>query len=135
MITAFDTDVLIYAAAQGHPLGSSVARLFRAADSDYVGIGSILLLTEVLIKPMRLDPQSPEAVRLRQFLSRIDLYPVDQDIAALSLALGAKYGLKAVDATHLATAVFGGADRFLTNNRKDFRKEIQEIDIVYPEEL
>jgi len=135
MITAFDTDVLIYAAAQGHPLGSSVALLFDRADSDYVGIGSILLLTEVLIKPMRLDPQSPEVVRLRHFLSRIDLYPVDQDIAALSLALGVKYGLKAVDATHLATAVFGGADRFLTNNRKDFRKEIQEIDIVYPEEL
>jgi len=135
MITAFDTDVIIYAAAQGHPLGSRVARLFDADDSEYVGIGSILLLTETLIKPMRFDSHSPEVARLRQFLSRIDLYPVDRDIAALSLALGAKHGLKAVDATHLATAVFGGADRFLTNNRKDFRKEIREIDIVYPEEL
>jgi len=135
MTTAFDADVLIYAAAQGHPLGSRVARLFDRGDSGYAGVGSVLLMPEVLIKPMRLDPQSLETLRLRRFLSRIDLHPVDQNIITLALVLGMKYGLKTVDAIHLSTGALLGADRFLTNNRRDFHKEIEEIDIVYPEEL
>ncbi|MCI2267141.1 hypothetical protein [Sediminivirga luteola] len=44
-------------------------------------------------------------------------------------------GLRAADAAHLATAVVAGADRFVTNNRNDFPREISEIDIVYPDEL
>jgi hypothetical protein len=36
---------------------------------------------------------------------------------------------------HLATAVAAGADRFLTNNRKDFPQTITEIDVVYPDDL
>jgi len=135
MTTAFDADVLIYAAAEGHPLGSRVARLFDRNDSGYVGVGSVLLRTEVLIKPMRRDPQSLETLRLRRFLSRIDLHPVDQDTVTLALLLGVKYGLKTVDAIHLATGALLGADRFVTNNRRDFHKDIKEIDIIYPEEL
>ena len=51
--TAFDADVLIYAAAKDHPLGKRIAALFADADADEaVGIGSVLLLTEVLAKPM-----------------------------------------------------------------------------------
>ena len=135
MTIAFDADVLIYAAAQGHPLGTRVARLFDRNDSGSVGVGSVLLRAEVLIKPMRRDPHSLETLRLRRFLSRLDLHPVDQETITLALLLGVKYGLKTVDATHLATGALLGADRFLTNNRRDFRKEIEEIDIVYPEEL
>ena len=33
------------------------------------------------------------------------------------------------------SAVIAGADRFLTNNRKDFPKTIAEVEIVYPDEL
>lgn len=31
--------------------------------------------------------------------------------------------------------MYAGADRFITNNRRDFRKEIAEVDITYPDEL
>jgi hypothetical protein len=31
--------------------------------------------------------------------------------------------------------VAAGADRFLTNNRRDFRQSIAEIAITYPDEL
>jgi predicted nucleic acid-binding protein len=87
MTTAFDADVLVYAAAPEHPLGARVAPLF------------------------------------------------DAPTARLSLALAVKYGLRAADATHLATAVAVGADRFLTNNRKDFPRSITEVDVVYPDDL
>lgn len=133
--TAFDADVLIYAAAEGHPIGTRVSALFAADDGDAAGVGSVLLLAEVLTKPMRDDPDSDEATALVSVLSRLDLRPLDEPTARLAVALGISYGLRAADAAHLATAVAAGADRFLTNNRKDFPQTITEIDIVYPDEL
>ena len=48
----------------------------------------------------------------------------------------AKYRLATADAIHLATAAEGGADAFLTNNRKHFDQEvIEEIDVLYPDDL
>lgn len=131
--TAFDSDVLIYAAAAGHPLGTRVSPLFRRA--DFVGVGSVLLLAEVLAKPMRLDPTSPETAALVGLLARLDLRPLDVATGRLALALASSYRLRAADAAHLATAVAAGAGRFLTNNRKDFPQSISEIDIVHPDEL
>ena len=134
--TAFDADVLIYAAAKDHPLGIRVAALFAdAAAGEAVGVGSVLLLTEVLAKPMRDDPESGECAALVSLLSRLELQPFDAPTARVSLAFAVSYGLRAADAAHLATAVAAGADRFLTNNRKDFPQSIAEIDIVYPDEL
>lgn len=50
----------------------------------------------------------------------------------LAVVLGADHGLRAPDATHLATAVMAGADRFVANNRKDFPTSIAEISVVHP---
>ncbi len=134
-VTAFDADVLIYAATAGHDLGARVGALFAGTDAEVVGTGSVLLLTEVLTKPMRDDPDSDETATLISLLSRLELHPLDGPAARLALALAISYGLRAADAAHLATAVATGADRFLTNNRKDFPQRIAEIDIVYPSEL
>lgn len=135
---AFDADVLIYAAAPGHPLGRLVRALFpvepvTTADR-FAGVGSLLLLPELLSKPMR-DGAGEEVAALGAILGRIDLLAVDRATAELATALGASYGLRAADATHLATAVLAGADRFITNNKADFSKAISEIDVVYPEDL
>lgn len=135
MITAFDADVLIYAASPGHPLGQPVTRLFEGSEPDVVGLGSVLLLTEVLAKPMRDDPNSAETKRLVGLMSRLELVGVDESTARIALSLSISYGLRAADARHLACALVAGAERFLTNNRNDFPKTITEIDIVYPEDL
>lgn len=139
MITAFDADVLIYAAVVGHPLGDRVAALLDVGQAErgpeHAAVGSVLLLTEVLAKPLRAGADSGESAALISLLSRLDLRPFDQPTARLALALAVTYGLRAADAAHLATAVAAGADRFLTNNRKDFPKRIAEIDVVYPDEL
>jgi predicted nucleic acid-binding protein len=68
-------------------------------------------------------------------LARLDLRPVDRATAELATALSSRYRLKAADATHLATAVGIGADRFITNNKRDFGPVISEIDIAYPDTL
>ena len=135
---AFDADVLIYAAVPGHPLGRRVRALFPdgpvAVDAPGIGVGSVLLVPELLTKPLR-DGAHGELDILAGLLARIELLPVDRATAELGTALGATYGLRAADAVHLATAVAAGADRFVTNNASDFPTSIREIDIVYPAAL
>lgn len=131
---AFDADVLIYAAVADHQLGEPVLRLFTEAGEDLAGVGSVLLIPELLTKPLRAGTAEELAV-LSALLGRLDLRPVDSATAELAAALGASYGLRAADAVHLATAVAAGADRFLTNNRKDFPRTIVEIEVTYPGDL
>ncbi|HSR85788.1 MAG TPA: PIN domain-containing protein [Streptosporangiaceae bacterium] len=131
---AFDADVLIYSAVPGHVLGSRVAGLLRQAHGRFAGVGSVLLIPEVLSKPLR-DGATAEVRLLAGLLARLDLRPVDRATAELATALAVKYGLRATDATHLATAVAVGADRFLTNNQRDFRPTISEVRVTYPADL
>lgn len=133
---AFDADVLIYAAVDGHPLGTPVRALFprRGDTGEVAGLGSVLLLPELLTKPLR-DHASEELAELTALLARLELLPVDAATARIATALGADHGLRAADAVHLATAVTGGADRFITNNRRHFPKSITEMSITYPGDL
>ena len=89
----------------------------------------------MLAKPLRVNPSSAEAASLMEMVSRLTLRPLDESTARTALDLAMSYGLRPADAAHLATAIEAGADRFLTNNRKDFPKTITEIEIVYPEDL
>ncbi len=132
-LSAFDADVLIYAADRDHPLGVGVRRLLEVDDG--MGVGSVLLLPEVLARPMRAAPDSDDADALIAVVSRLRLLPVTEPTGRLALLLAVKYRLRAADAVHLATAVEAGAQRFVTNNRKDFPQSIAEIDVEYPEGL
>jgi predicted nucleic acid-binding protein len=138
MIDAFDADVLIYAAVPGHNLGRRVAALFTSrplGNADRPdGIGSLLLLPEVLGKPLR-EGRTDEVTALAALLARLDLRPVDRATAELATALCRSYRLRAADAIHLSTAILVGADRFITNNRRHFPSSITEIRVTYPDEL
>lgn len=131
---AFDADVLIYASVQGHPLGQRVRALFPVEPGAQAGVGSVLLLPEVLAKPMR-EGSAAEVAALAGLLGRLELRSVDPVTAEVATTLASGYRLRAADAVHLATAVVAGADRFITNNRKDFSVSISEIDVTYPEML
>jgi predicted nucleic acid-binding protein len=128
MIEAFDSEVLISAASAG-PRTEVSRRVLAASESR---IGSVLLLPEVLSKPIRGRAEAEVGV-LVEILAGIDLKPVDEEVADASVAFGAKYSLRAADAIHLATAVVWGAQRFHTNNRRDFGPHIEEIEIAWPE--
>jgi len=126
MIDAFDADVLIYAASD-HPAAPKLREIIYGDDTL---IGSMVLLPETLSKPMR-SGRDDELAALLGFLERIDLKPVDLEIAAGATEYGAKYRLRAADAIHLATAVVWGAERFHTNNRKEFGPRIDEVEVVW----
>ena len=131
---AFDADVLIYAAAPDHELGRRVAALFPKAPGERAGVGSALLVPELLSKP--LCDGHPDAVReLAALLARLDLRPVDRATTMLATVLAARYHLRTADAIHLATAITIGAHRFITSNARDFPQRITEIDVTYPGDL
>src|SRR5690349_25170722 len=113
---AFDSDAIIYAASRNHRFHRA---LRRSLVGEEQGVGSVLLVPEVTSKPIR-DGNDDEVVELSMLLARLRLLPCDAATADAAAALGAAYGLKAADAVHLATAVLVGADRFITNNRRDF---------------
>jgi predicted nucleic acid-binding protein len=98
------------------------------------GVGSVLLVPEILTKPLR-DEAAEEVDGLSALLARLHLWPVDSATAELATALGVAYRLRAVDAVHLATAVIAGADRFVTNNASDFPRAVREIDVTSPHDL
>jgi predicted nucleic acid-binding protein len=133
-VDAFDADVLIHAVNPASTVGEPIRVLLRRSVDAPIGVGSVLLLPELLSKPLRLEARA-EADDLLTVLGRIDLLPLDHATARLAAVLGAQHGLRAADAVHLATAVAAGADRFITNNRKDFTTSITEIDVVHPDEL
>lgn len=131
---SFDADAVIYAAVRGYPLGRRVRALFRTATQGSAGAGSVLLLSEVLGKPIA-DDDATSVRALAVLLGRLDLRPLDRATAELATVLAGKYRLRAADAAHLATAVSLGADRFITNNKGAFPRTISEVRVTYPEDL
>jgi len=90
-VDAFDADVLIYAAVPGHVLGRRVRALFPIEPTDdtgaIAGTGSVLLIPELLTKPMRNGDEN-ELDALAALLSRLELRPTDEATANLATALG-----------------------------------------------
>jgi predicted nucleic acid-binding protein len=127
MSEAFDADVIIFASSESET-GSALRETVEQAVDP---LGSVVLLPETLSKPIR-DANHLECEAIRRLLARLDLKEVDLEVADAATALAAKYRLKAADAIHLATAVVWGAERFHTNNRKDFGPHIEEIEVVWP---
>ena len=135
MTDAFDADVLIYAATPSHPLGGAVRRLVGQTPSGArAGVGSTLLVPELLTKPHRLGA-TDELTALTALLARLVLVPCDEALARVAVVLGARFALRPMDAVHLATAVSVGASRFVTGNRRDFPRSIDVVEITYPEDL
>src|SRR5579863_1565694 len=95
---AFDADVLIYAAIPDHPLGRRVAALFSSTAAPLaaakIGVGSALLVPELLSKPLR-EEDAVTVTTLSRFLGQLNLWPADGSIAAHAAVLGAKYKLHA----------------------------------------
>ena len=104
------------------------------AGAPLAGVGSVLPLPELLSKLLR-DGRADELAELGALLGPLDLRPVDAATARLAAALAADHALAAIGAVHLATAVNAGADRFITNDSRDFPRHITEIRITYPNEL
>ena len=78
----FDADVLIYAAVRDHPLGAGVRKLLADDALQDQRVGSVLLLPELLSKPLRQGDEAQVRV-LRAYLQRLTLLAVDRAVGRL----------------------------------------------------
>jgi predicted nucleic acid-binding protein len=118
---ALDTVVWIYEFETNPVFGQVTNVLFR----DGFGAGrfraacSLLSLGELLVQPLargRLDL----ADRYRQIITSgpdLIVWEVSRDIIETASSLRARYGIKMLDAIHVASAVVHGADCFITNDQ------------------
>jgi len=128
---AIDTNLFIYL-MEKHPVYFNIAiEVFQQIEKGQVfGITSILVLTEVLTKPLKDGNEN----LVRSYRAAISTFPnlsarnIDFSISTTAAELRAKYGFKTPDAIFIATAIESGADAFITN---DIRlKSIDEIKCI-----
>jgi predicted nucleic acid-binding protein len=84
---------------------------------------SSLAISELLVPRFRIgDQNGARAMENRTYaLPNLAVLPVERATAVRAAELRAEYGLRLVDAIHLATAILAGADGFLTNDRQFLR--------------
>jgi predicted nucleic acid-binding protein len=127
-----DTAPIIYY-LQAHPEFGPLARevALTIESGSLTAYTSVLTLTEVLIKPIATNDVAL-AQKFVQFIKHprhITLIEISEGIAETAGNLRGRYSfLKTIDALQLATALYVGADAFLTNDAK--LKQIKELRVI-----
>jgi predicted nucleic acid-binding protein len=107
----------------------------RVSTGALKGHTSVITLTEVLVRPLRVG-NTALAQRYRRFLSRsrnLSLEPITSTVAEQAADLRARYGLRTPDALQIAAALGSGCAAFLTNDGQ--LKRVAEIRILVLDEL
>ena len=119
--TYLDANLYIYAFEGIEACQTKMAGLLAAIDRQDAGvIASELLFTELLSRPMK-DGRQDLVERYLELLSRtprIHLVPADRRVILRSVHLRADFGLRSMDALHLATALVHDCETFVTNDRR-----------------
>lgn len=119
--TYLDANLYIYAFEGIETHRKRMADLLAAIDRQQTTvIASELLFTEVLPRPVREGRHDLVERYLDLFrgTSRIHLVPVDRPAVLRSVHLRADFGLRSMDALHLATALVHDCETFVTNDRR-----------------
>jgi predicted nucleic acid-binding protein len=103
--------------------------------SGHAAITSTITMTELLLQPYRLQNRQllDEYYGLLSRYTHLDWIPPDLKVADIAAQLRARYKLKTPDAVQAATAVYGRATAFITNDA--VFKRVAELQVVVLEEL
>ena len=116
-----DSNLYIYVFEGVETYRTRMVELLSVIDSrDIVVIASELLFTEILPRPVKEGRQDlvERYLDLVRNTPRIQLVSVDRSVILRSVHLGAEFGLRSMDALHLATALVHGCETFITNDRR-----------------
>ena len=103
---------------------------------DVVVVASELLFTEILPRPVRERREDlvERYLELVRRTPRIHLVPVGRPVILRSVHLRAEFGLRSMDALHLATALVHGCETFVTNDRRIARVDrIRVLTLEHPD--
>ena len=116
-----DTMLFIYHFEDNPELGGLAGRLLeRAEGGEFRLVTSIVTLMEVLVIPKRHGFDSL-AQRYREFFSsfpNLQVLPVGPEVAEIAADLRAAHPLRPPDALQVATALHGGAEAFVSEDRR-----------------
>ena len=119
--TYLDANLYIYVFEGIETYRTRMAGLLAAIDrQDASVVASELLFTELLPRPMK-DGRQDLVERYLELFSRtprIHLVPVDRRVILRSVHLRADFGLRSMDALHLATALVHDCETFVTNDQR-----------------
>jgi len=133
MITALDSNILIYVLDDASPFSESAQLLLKKLEGSESRVYlSTVARTEILHQPYQISTGIGD--KAKHFLSSFDFISfleVSEDIADKAAELCAKVGakLKNVDSIHLATALSSGATEFWTNDHALLKIEVDGISI------
>jgi len=113
----FDANIFIYL-LEGNELFEPAVSQLRdlIADDQITVISSDLIYTEVLAHPA-LSGNKDAIEHIISFISNFDIHPVTQSITIHAGILRGETGMKTPDALHVASAVQGSAEVFLSNDK------------------
>ena len=115
-----DTNIFIYTVEGYAPEEAFLRELLAALeDGRFTAVTSELTLAEVLVKPFELGHEDVAAAYAELLVpsDRLAVLPVDRAILVEAARQRATLGMRMPDAIHVATALTGGCELFLTNDR------------------
>jgi predicted nucleic acid-binding protein len=114
-----DSSILIYTVEVNLTFWKTLEVLWRKfAEGEISLISSELIITEVLVKPLKSqNQQSIDSYNKLLFDSGIELIPITRSLLISATNLRAKHSLKTPDAIHAATSIDSNCNRFLTNDK------------------
>ncbi|MEK6682777.1 MAG: PIN domain-containing protein [Nitrospirota bacterium] len=131
-----DTSPFIYFIERHEKYFKLLKTLFTEIHSGNIeAITSTITLLEVLVHPLRANNKSL-AERYREILlysEGLTTFEVFNEISEKASELRAKYSIKTPDAIQIATAIFYGANGFLTND--PVLKKVTSVQILVLDEF
>lgn len=120
-IISLDSNIFIRALDDKGPLGDQARNLLEHIKQIRPGISiSTILLEEFFVKVFKQKRES-KLDYIMDFLTLgglVSILEIDKQIAIMAAKIRAKYGIKAPDALHLASAIQSGARFFMTTDRR-----------------
>ena len=120
-IVGLDTDIFIYHFEENPEYVSFTEDLFEKIESGRLrAVTSVLTLHEILTG-VRKAKDARLVTLYRDLLGsfpNLSMMPFDADVAEISSALCARYGIRTPDAIQVATAILHSAEEFFTNDER-----------------
>jgi len=125
-----DTNLFIYLIEENELYLNKVYNMLHFLEQNsYEIITSTLTLGEILTKPYK-DNRLDLVKQYKDFFSDMELIELNSEIASMFANIRAKYNIKTPDAVQLASAIYGNADLFVTNDDRLSRFENNKCKVV-----
>lgn len=117
-IFALDSNIFIYHFEQNPAYITYTVKIFKKIESArFHAVTSIISIIETLSYPISKDLEE-QMIENFQTAPNLSIYNVNQEIAVESARIRREYKIRLPDSIQLATALYGKADKFITNDAK-----------------